>query len=182
MPGSHIDVSFVLTGTNYNSYKFSASNVIRFNLVTLAVMPLPLVQLELINQQKTSVDFNITTNTDGMVYYHLYIGESPGNVMTVEEVQVHIKNQIAILQSQKDFTQLVYLQDRDQRVGQVYYKTGRYTIRFTHMVPHMSYVFCTYVENSMKVITGPFCKVIQTQNWGDMKAMRVKFTRSITDF
>jgi len=60
----------------------------------------------------------------------------------------------------------IYLEDRDQRVGQVSYNAGKYTLRFQDMVPHLSYVFCSYFENRLKVLNGPFCKVIGTQSWG----------------
>lgn len=41
--GSTIPVTFVLTGTNYNSYQFSPSNVVNFNLVTLPALPAPTI-------------------------------------------------------------------------------------------------------------------------------------------
>ncbi len=101
--------------------------------------------------------------------------------MPVETIQVYLKNQVSILEKQKDQLTTIYLQDRDQRVGQVYYNAGKFTLRFADVIPQMQYVFCTYLENNMKNINGPFCKVIQTQKWGDLKAMRLKFSKNITD-
>jgi len=95
--GTAINVTLVLTGTNYNSYAFSPSNVITFNLVSLGNVSSPNVQLELINQQKTFVDFNVTLNVNGILYYHLYIGDSTGNALSAEAIQVYIKNQISII-------------------------------------------------------------------------------------
>ena len=80
--GTEIKVALVLTGTNYNSYKLAPTNVITFNLITLSNVSNPNVQLELINQQKTFVDFNVTQNVDGILYYHLYIGDSTGNALS----------------------------------------------------------------------------------------------------
>lgn len=80
--GSQIKVTLVVTGTNYNSYTFAPSNVINFNLIDLGSVPDPSVQIQLINQQKTFVDFNITTNVDGILYYNMYIGDSSGNSLS----------------------------------------------------------------------------------------------------
>jgi hypothetical protein len=38
------------------------------------------------------------------------------------------------------------------------------------------------MENQLKVIDGPFCKTISTQYWGELKAMKVEFSKSVTDF
>ena len=73
--GSQINLTLILAGTNYNSYTFSPSSQIIFNLVALPVLPSPTLQIELINQQKTFVDFNLTLNSDSYIYYHLYIGD-----------------------------------------------------------------------------------------------------------
>ena len=80
--GTQIEVTLILTGTNYNSYRFSPSSKIIFNLVTLPVLASPTVDILLINQQKTFVDFNLTFNSDVYLYYHLYIGDSPANVLS----------------------------------------------------------------------------------------------------
>jgi hypothetical protein len=87
----------VLAGTNYNSYKFTPSNIITFNLVTLPALPSPTVQVKMINQQKTFVDFNLTLNVDGLVYYELLIGDSTANGLPVEKIQIYIKNQVSLI-------------------------------------------------------------------------------------
>ena len=102
--------------------------------------------------------------------------------MNSEEIQIAIKNQVSTLQSMSDLLTTVYLEDRDQRVGQVVYNTGKHTLRFTNMLPQTNYVFCTYIENRIKVTNGPFCKLISTQNWGELKVMNVKFTKTVSDF
>ena len=145
MTGSQINVTLILTGTNYNSYTFSPSNVVTFNLVSLVNVPNPTVAIEMINQQKTFVDFNITVNIDGILYYHLYIGDSTGNVMGSEAIQIAVKNQLSTLESMSDLLSTIYLEDRDQRVGQVTYNSGKYTLRFKNMIPQTNYVFCTYM-------------------------------------
>jgi hypothetical protein len=133
--GSQIKVKLILTGTNYNSYKFAPSDEIVFNLVSLTNVQNPTVGIELINQQKTFVDFNITVNVNGILYYHLYIGKSSENTMTSEAIQIAIKNQVSDLESMSDFLTTVYLEDRDQRVGQVAYNAGKYTLRLKNMLP-----------------------------------------------
>jgi hypothetical protein len=84
-------VTFVLTGTNYNSYTFSPSAVVTFNVVNLPATPTPTVSIIMINQQKTFVDFNITQNVDGILYYELYIGDSSADVLSSQDIQVQLK-------------------------------------------------------------------------------------------
>ena len=43
--GSQVEVKLILTGTNYNSYRFSPSSKIIFNLVTLPVLSSPTVDI-----------------------------------------------------------------------------------------------------------------------------------------
>jgi hypothetical protein len=89
--GSSMPVTFVLTGTNYNSYTFSPSAVVTFNVVNLPATPTPTVSIIMINQQKTFVDFNITQNVDGILYYELYIGDSSADVLSSQDIQVQLK-------------------------------------------------------------------------------------------
>lgn len=49
------------------------------------------------------MDLNLTVNLDGMMYYQLYIGDSPTTAISAENIQIYIKNQISTIQSQKDF-------------------------------------------------------------------------------
>jgi hypothetical protein len=72
--------------------------------------------------------------------------------------------------------------DRDQRVGQGSFVAGETTIRFNNMIPETNYVFCAYLENRMKVLSGAYCKVFMTQAWGEMKVMKIKFSKTISDF
>ena len=51
----------------------------------------------MINQQKTFVDFNLTLNVDGLVYYELLIGDSTANGLPVEKIQIYIKNQVSLI-------------------------------------------------------------------------------------
>jgi len=68
-----------------------------FNLVTLVNVPSPTVQVLMINQQKTFVDFNLTLNVDGLLYYELFIGDYAGNRLSDEQIKVDLKNQLSII-------------------------------------------------------------------------------------
>ena len=57
----------------------------------------------MINQQKTFIDFNLTLNVDGIVYYHLFIGDSSNDAKSAEDIQVNLKNHQTILQSKADY-------------------------------------------------------------------------------
>jgi hypothetical protein len=120
----------------------------------------------MINQQKTFIDFNLTLNVDGIVYYHLFIGDSSADVMGVSNIQINLKNHQAILKSKADYMNKIELTDRDERLGIYVLTSGQHTVRFNDMIPQTGYVFCTYIENNKKDLTGPFCKNIMTQNWG----------------
>jgi hypothetical protein len=48
-------------------------------LIASPAIPAPSVTVTMINQQKTFIDFNLTLNVDGIVYYNLFIGDSAAN-------------------------------------------------------------------------------------------------------
>jgi hypothetical protein len=79
---TNIPITFIFTGTNYNSYTFSPSNIVLFNLINLTNVATPSITLQMVNQQKTFVDLNLTLNIDGIVFYELYIGTSANQVLS----------------------------------------------------------------------------------------------------
>ncbi len=87
----------IMTGTNYNSYEFTPTNVITFNLVALPAVLAPTITINMINQQKNFIDFNLTLNVDSILYYNLFIGDSNMLTESAENIQVYIKNNQAIL-------------------------------------------------------------------------------------
>lgn len=83
---------FVFSGTNYKSYQLTPNENVTINIVP-AVSPnsIPAVNLIMINQQKTFIDFNITPTLPGIVYYQLQLG---GNKPAIDIIQhqVYLKN------------------------------------------------------------------------------------------
>jgi hypothetical protein len=93
---TQIPVTFYLSGTNYNSYKFSPSNQILINVVVSVPNVVPTVSLVLNNQQQTFFDVNFTNNVDGMIFYQLILGQNM-TPLDVQSIQVYIKSNTWIL-------------------------------------------------------------------------------------
>ena len=82
-------------------------------MIASPAIPAPSIIVTMINQQKTFIDFNLTLNVDGIVYYNLFIGDSAANTRSAESIQIYLKNQVSTVQSRADFMSTLYLSDRD---------------------------------------------------------------------
>lgn len=71
-----IPIIFHLSGTNYQSYKFSPSETLIIDVVSSIPNTIPTIALALKNQQRTFLDVNFTNNVDGMIFYHLKLGKN----------------------------------------------------------------------------------------------------------
>jgi len=69
-----IPITLHLSGTNFESYAFSPSNIIILNVVTNVANTTPALSLVLNNQQKTFLDVNFTNSVDGVIFYEMMIG------------------------------------------------------------------------------------------------------------
>lgn len=87
---TQIPLTFYLSGSNYNSYKFSPSNQIMVNIVGGVANVAPVITLALKNQQKTFLDVNFTNNVDGTIFYQLMLGQNM-QPLDIQSIQVHIK-------------------------------------------------------------------------------------------
>lgn len=96
----------VIAGVNYLSYRFVPSSFITVNIVGKLPTVTPTITLEVINQQKSFISFNTTLNTDGILYYHLYL--SQGSPLTSEEIKILYKQNNLILQSMDDYKTRMY--------------------------------------------------------------------------
>jgi hypothetical protein len=90
LTATQIPLTFYLSGSNYNSYKFSPSNQIVVNIVGGVSNVAPTVALLLKNQQKTFLDVNFTNNVDGTIFYQLMLGQNM-QPLDVQSIQVYIK-------------------------------------------------------------------------------------------
>ena len=73
---STVALTLYLTGTNYQSYAFSPSNIITINVVNNITNSTPAITLTLNNQQKTFLDINFTNTVDGTIFYQLMLGQN----------------------------------------------------------------------------------------------------------
>lgn len=87
---SQIPITFYLSGSGYNSYKFSPSNKITVNIVAGVANVAPTITLALKNQQKTFLDVNFANNVDGTIFYQLMMGQNM-QPLDVQSIQVYIK-------------------------------------------------------------------------------------------
>lgn len=90
LSATQIPITFYLSGSNYNSYKFSPSNKITVNIVNGVANVSPTLTLVLKNQQKTFLDVDFTNNVDGTIFYHLMLGQNM-QPLDIQSIQVYIK-------------------------------------------------------------------------------------------
>lgn len=176
---SQIPISFYLSGTNYNSYKFTPSNQILLNVVNSVVNVAPTLQLVLNNQQKTFLDVNFTTNVDSMIFYQIMLGQNK-TPLDLESIQVYIKSNVWVLASQSDFMTHLSTTDRDNRLNQFFQVASTATIRINGLVPESFYTLCGYAVNVFGVSTIVNCQQLSTMTWGNIMKANVRFSHSLT--
>lgn len=93
---TQIPITFYLSGSNYNSYKFSPSNQITVNIVNGVANISPTLILALKNQQKTFLDIDFTNNVDGTIFYQLMLGQNM-QPLDIQSIQVYIKTNTWLL-------------------------------------------------------------------------------------
>ena len=76
LPLGSIPLTFAISGTDFQSYTFTPSNVVTLNVVNTIPKVSPTLTLQLKNQQKTFLDVNFTNNVDGTIFYEMVIGKS----------------------------------------------------------------------------------------------------------
>jgi hypothetical protein len=90
LAATQIPITFYLTGTNYESYEFVPSNVILVSISTSIANVTPSIGLILINQQKTFLDVNFTSNVDGTFFYQMMLGQNM-TPLDAQSIQIFIK-------------------------------------------------------------------------------------------
>lgn len=134
LTASQIPITFYLTGSNYQSYSFTPSNKIMINIITSVVNTAPTLNLALSNQQKTFLDVNFTNNVDGTIFYQLMLGQNR-TPLDLQSIQVYIKTNKWLLQTQSDFLTYIYANDLDNRFVQFFQAASTATIRISNLLP-----------------------------------------------
>ena len=97
------------------------------------------------NRQKTFLDFNIIPTVPGNLFYELRLGQNV-SPMDIADLQLYLKNNQTILQSNNDFFDYLYTTDRYQRVGvSTRQASGVFTLRFNNLLPERFYTLCVYL-------------------------------------
>ena len=140
-------LKLVLGGTDYKSYEFTPSENITINIVPNTSVPTPQISMVLANRQKTFLEFNITTNVDGNIYYHVQLGKDQEPLDEID-VKVKIKNHEEVIESMEDFmTERLYVDERHSFVGHMVESAGTTDkTRFSDLLPNRFYTFCFYLE------------------------------------
>ena len=95
--GNSFVVELVFIGTNFRSYEFDPSASVTINIISALSLPTPSLDIEIINIQKTFLDFNLSINSPGTIFYQLQIGQDM-EAMDSVDIQVHLKNHEYILE------------------------------------------------------------------------------------
>lgn len=175
---SSVPVTMVLGGTNYLSYSLSSS-LLTVNIVTNIANTAPTLTINQVNILKTVAVWNLTTNTNGFIFYSLQLGNQVPPLDALN-LKVQVKSLNLTLQSQSDFLTYVYTQDRDYRVGMISAATaGNNPITFSNLLPQKTYTLCAYFENMFGVNTQAVCRSFTTQSWGVVSKAFVSFSKSL---
>jgi len=134
LPLGSVPLTLSISGTNYQSYTFSPSNVVTLNVVNTIPNVAPVLSLHLNNQQKSFLDVNFTNNVNGIIFYEMVLG-SGVTTNTLPNMQVLTKAGSWILASPADQYTKLYNTDRDQRIAQFFQTASTTTIRIDNLHP-----------------------------------------------
>jgi hypothetical protein len=176
---TQIPVTFFLSGTNYNSYKFMPSSQMLVNVTNAIANVTPTVQLLLNNQQKTFLDVNFTNNVDAMIFYHMQLGQNM-SPLSLQAIQLNIKTNTWVLAAATDFMSQIYTTDVDDRVGQFFQTASTTTVRLSALVPQAFYTLCAYAVNVFSVSSTVTCLQLSTMTWGSVIKASIRFSQSLT--
>ena len=112
LPLTAIPLTLSISGTNYQSYTFSPSNVITLNVVNTVANVAPVLTMQLKNQQKSFLDVDFTNNVDGIIFYEMAIGTGAATT-SLQDMQVLTKAGSWVLASSADQFTKLYNSDRD---------------------------------------------------------------------
>jgi hypothetical protein len=179
LPITTIPISLYITGSNYESYQFSPSNVITLNIVNNVVNTTPTLALTMHNQQKSFLDVNFTNNVAGVIYYQIIIGQSM-TPLSLQNLQVYIKSGTWVLASQNDFLSKIYTSDRDNRIQQFFQSASTTTIRISNLIAESAYTLCAYIVNVFGTASSITCSNLFTMNWGTVMKASLSFNQTLT--
>lgn len=175
LPITSIPITFHLSGTNFNSYKFSPSNQVTLNVVNNVTNTVPTLSLALNNQQKTFLDINFTNNVDGTIFYEMMIGQSV-TPNSLQAIQVYLKSGTWTLATKSDFMSHIYTVDRDNRIQQFFQIASLTTIRINNLVPESQYTLCAFIVNVFGVAGVTNCLNLNTMAWGTVIKAKLSFS------
>lgn len=176
---TQVPLSFYLSGTNYNSYQFSPSNQILVNIISSVPNVAPTVALALKNQQQTFLDVNFTNNVDGIIFYQMVLGQNVAP-LDLQSIQVYIKANRWVLETQSDFMSHIYTHDLDSRLGQFFQPASTAAVRIGNLLPETFYTLCAYIINTFGVASSATCSQLSTMSWGSMIKASIVFSHILS--
>lgn len=97
------------------------------------------------------------------------------------DLKLAVKESKLSLESQADFLDSIYLEDRDHRVGMQDVATGINSLEFEEMLPGKSYTLCVWFENQHREIAEKVCQQFDMMDWGTMTKATISFTTPLYD-
>jgi hypothetical protein len=100
--------------------------------------------------------------------------------LDVQSIQIYIKSNTWILQSDASFMNHIYTTDIDNRLGQFFQSATTSTVRINNLLPETFYTLCAYLINVFGVTSNATCIQLSTMTWGSMLKASISFTHTLT--
>ncbi|KAL4481634.1 hypothetical protein ABPG74_007723 [Tetrahymena malaccensis] len=170
-----LPVTLTLGGTDMQSFQL-VNPSLTVNMVTRDPTIVPSLKTTVLNQYRTSADFNVIYNQDGTVYWQLYVKNTAQN-LTLSQIKEALKAQNTTLQSPTTLQQQFFGKKADERVGLQVFHVSDTQKQFTisSLIPETDYVLCTYFENEMSKATNITCLNFKTLNWQVFTKVNISF-------
>jgi hypothetical protein len=132
----------------------------------------PTIQLSVLNTSINSAQYNVTTNSNGTVYYSVQVGTWTSPSMTLASIEAAVQSGQFIIQSPSDMLTWVYSSDRDLQVNSLSVtKRGSSTLNISGLRPSKIYTFCAYLVNTNATSSNAQCSTFNTTDEPLLKAI-----------
>lgn len=173
-----VSIDVFLGGTNYKAYSLTNS-LININIVANTTTNVaPTFSIVTKNLQKTYAGFEITTNTNGQIYYELQLS-SQNSFLDLTTLKSTVKEYDLMLRSQSDYLTYIFQSERYDLIGLRNIATGVNILEFENMLPGQNYILCVYFENQHRALANRICTSFNTMSWGSITKAIIKFNSTI---
>lgn len=155
-----ITLQLMLGGYNGESFELSKESL-ELAIVNKDPTVEPLLILTLNRITSTEVDVQVNINTDGTLFWHLFVNQSSTPAGLVD-LKIRIKENQNIIQQTSDLSKHIGLTELDERVDLMTITTSSNTnnnlLYIKGLHPETEYIFCGYFQTEFKrVQEEPIC-------------------------